>query len=48
MAERSTGQRLGSSIRLQGPRNRAWRLHQGGSRVERPKGLEPSTFSLGS
>lgn len=48
MAQRSTGQRLGSSIRFQGPRNRAWRLRQGGSRVERPKGLEPSTFSLGS
>ncbi len=48
MAEGSTGQRRGSSIRLQGPRNRDWRLRQGGSRVERPKGLEPSTFSLGS
>ena len=48
MAERSTAQRRGSSIRLQGPWNRAWRLCQGGSRVERPKGLEPSTFSLGS
>lgn len=48
MAERSTGQRLGSSIHLHRPRNRAWRVRQGGSRVERPKGLEPSTFSLGS
>ena len=48
MAERSTGQRLGSSIHLHRPRNRAWRLCQCGSRVERPKGLEPSTFSLGS
>jgi len=48
MAERSTAQRRGSSIHLQGPRDRAWRLCQGGSRVERPKGLEPSTFSLGS